>query len=990
MSPLTAISSIDTARCRTRYAALLAGVSIAALFLSNPHAAARPLGGSAPTPSAAAIAAAQSAAQEAAQAAQSAGNSLNRAALAIQAQRAAQQAARDAARAALQAMPDGVPNGLRPGGLRIGIGVVGADGSVNQNLWRGADLPTEFANGDRVNVAIKQREQRAILTWDSFNVGGRTDLRFDQQGNRDWVALNRVLSAHARPSQILGNIKADGSVYVINQNGIIFGGGSQVNVGTLIASTANITNDQFLNSGIYSTKEQNSPYQPSFIDAGGLIKVEAGAQINTHAPQKAEQGGGFVLFLGTEVDNAGSISTPKGQTQFAAGDNFILRPGYGTDANQSSTTNGNEIVPLLNGSGASGLVRNSGVVFSQQGDITLAGRAIEQNGLLISTTSVDTRGTIHLVNSVSDTKGGVILGAGSVTTILPELTSDATALNGKRDALIKASGELPHRPIANAQFDNLSTMDDRLDQSRMEIVTGGSVVFKGGSITQAQGGQIVVEAPKARIFAESNAMLDVSGTRGVLLPMSANNIEVNIQGNELRDSPVNRESSSLKNADVWIDLRDLVLVPGGTGGYESDRYYTPGGLLEVSGYLGNVAHKIGEWTAVGGTITLSAKEVVAQQHSIFDISGGSVTYEGGYITNSNFLGADGRTYNINDARGDMQFFGLGEGFIRAHEHWNVKEVWASPFGKGRTSRRWEDGYTVGRDAGHLVLSTPTAVFEGDILADVVAGERQTGKRPSGVSDGYKLGQNVVAQAGSLELGKYSLTEGRDAYVTKVILGQILPSANTVRPGDSLPSDRVNTAWFDAAHLNAQGLGGLQIRTRDSITVDAPLALADGGALSFTAPVIDFKAGVTAHGGSISTNNVLQRTNTVLTLDGLAAVTLHAGVTLDASGLWSNGLLDRTTLRLASIDGGSVSLQSSQSVIVESGSMIDVSSGAAILGGRKDQGRQGRRCYRRSQCLCRFVQHNCGQVGARWRAARLWGGRRRQAQHRGSIRAHRQQ
>ncbi|TAI60812.1 filamentous hemagglutinin N-terminal domain-containing protein, partial [Bradyrhizobium sp. Leo170] len=892
-------------------------------------------------PSAAAIAAAQSAAQEAAQAAQSAGNSLNRAALAIQAQQAVQQAARDAARAALQATPDSVPNGLRPGGLRIGAGVVGPDGSVNRNLWRGADLPTEFTNGDRVNVDIKQREQRAILSWDTFNVGGRTDLRFDQQGNRDWVALNRVLSADARPSQILGSIKADGSVYVINQNGIIFGGGSQVNVGALIASTAHITDTQFLNSGIYSTKpSDSSPYQPSFINAGGLIKVEAGAQIKTHAPQKAEQGGGLVLFLGTEVDNAGSISTPKGQTQFAAGDNFILRPGYGTDANQSSTTNGNEIVPLLNSSSASGLARNSGVVFSQQGDITLAGRIIEQNGLLMSTTSVDTRGTIHLLNSVSDTKGGVTLGAGSVTTILPELTSDATALNGKRDALIAASGDLKHRPIANAQFDNLSTMDDRLDQSRVEIVTGGSAVFKGGSITQAQGGQIVVEAPKARIFVESNAVLDVSGTRGVLLPMSANNIEVNIQGNELRDSPVNRESSSLKNANVWIDLRDLVLVPAGTGGYENDRYYTPGGLLEVSGYLGNTAHKIGEWTAVGGTITLSAKEVVAQQHAIFDVSGGSVTYEGGYITTSNFLGADGRMYNINNARGDMQFLGLGEGFIRDHEHWNVKEVWASPFGKGRTSRRWEDGYTVGRDAGHLGLSTPTSIFEGDILAGVVTGERQTGKRPSGASDGYKLGQNVVAQAGSLELGKYTPAEGRDAYVTKVILGRILPSANTVKPGDSLPSDRANTAWFDAAHLNAQGLGGLEIRTRDSITVDAPLALADGGALSFTAPVIDFKADVTAHGGSISTGNVLQRTNTALTLDGLAAVTLRAGVTLDVSGQWSNGFLDRTTLRLASIDGGSVSLQSSQSVIMESGSVIDVSSGAAILTDGKTKGGKG--------------------------------------------------
>ncbi|MCZ3030530.1 hypothetical protein NYY88_19680, partial [Acinetobacter baumannii] len=85
----------------------------------------------------------------------------------------------------------------------------------------------------------------------------------------------------------------------------------------------------------------------------------------------------------------------------------------------------------------------------------------------------------------------------------------------------------------------------------------------------------------------------------------------NVQGNELRDSPQNRDSGTLLNSNMWIDARDLTLVPAGTGGYATDRYYTAGGLLEVSGYLNNTGHKIGEWTAVGGTITLSAPEVVA-------------------------------------------------------------------------------------------------------------------------------------------------------------------------------------------------------------------------------------------------------------------------------------------------------------------------------------------------------------------------------------------
>ncbi len=140
-------------------------------------------------------------------------------------------------------------------------------------------------------------------------------------------------------------------------------------------------------------------------------------------------------------------------------------------------------------------------------------------------------------------------------------------------------------------------------------------------MTQAQGGQVAVSAG-ARVLTETGATIDVSGTTGTILAMSANNIEVNVQGNELRDSPANRDSGNLLNSNIWIDARDLTFVPAGTGGDANDRDYTPGGLLEVSGYLSNVGHTIGEWTALGGTITLSAPEVIAQQGSTFNISGG--------------------------------------------------------------------------------------------------------------------------------------------------------------------------------------------------------------------------------------------------------------------------------------------------------------------------------------------------------------------------------
>ncbi|WP_455153258.1 filamentous haemagglutinin family protein [Bradyrhizobium cenepequi] len=918
--------------------ALLAGVSALALLMHAHHAHARPLGGAGTAPSAVSAAsngAAADAARAAAVAAQSSA-ALKRATAAIQAMQAAQAAAHTAAGSA-----NAVPNGLGAGGLLL---------DPTRSLT-GTDAPTQSVDASgQTQVDIRQTAAQAILNWKSFNVGARTTLTFDQQGNANWVALNRVVDGTS-PSQILGNIKADGQVYIINQNGIIFGGTSQINVGSLIASTADITNSQFRTNGIYST-QSGTTYAPSFTGAGGAVSVEAGAQITTHAPASATSGGGYVLLMGTQVSNAGLIQTPNGQAALAAGDSFVLRAGYSTTANTSSTTRGNEIAPLFGSGSLSGAVSNSGLIYSQQGDITLAGHAVTQDGVLLSTTSVNQRGTIHLLNSASDSTGRVTLTGNAVTAILPETDSDAIALNSKRDALIadSATQNVTRAGVAVGAFDNLSLLADREDLSRIEIVSGGLVNFQKGSLIQAQGGQIAVSAGQ-RVFAENGATLDVSGTTGTVLPMSVNNIEVNVQGNELRDSPDNRNSGSLFNANVWIDARDLTLVPAGTGGYATDRYYTAGGLLEVSGYLNNTGHRIGEWTAVGGSITLAAPEVIAQRGSTFNISGGSVSYAPGYVMTSNLLGADGRLYNIGKAPADVKFAALAGSFMRSHRIQGqvddrLTEIWASPFGKGAVNLRWEDGYTAGRDAGSLILSTPTSLFEGQIVAGVIDGERQRNARPAGVTDGYKLTQNVAPLAGTLALGQYTARGLAGAYGTDVVFGNVAANvAGSMSAASSVPTERTDTAWFDAPTLGSFGLGGLNIASADSIKVNAPLSFAPGAQVKLVAPTVDVAADITARSGTVTVSNMLTSaavgTKTLTTPSRGADLTLRSGVTIDARGSWVNETTDPdSAANLGFLNGGSVTFDSSQNVTLAAGSAIDVSSGGAILATGKTQGGKG--------------------------------------------------
>ena len=118
---------------------------------------------------------------------------------------------------------------LKPGGLQQGIS--GLDSTTTPNT-----------------LVINQNQAQAIIDWSSFNIGAGTSVYFNQQGNTSWAALNRIWSLN--PSLIFGTLKADGKIYLINQNGILFGPGSQVNVNTLVASALNIKNSDFIKGSL--------------------------------------------------------------------------------------------------------------------------------------------------------------------------------------------------------------------------------------------------------------------------------------------------------------------------------------------------------------------------------------------------------------------------------------------------------------------------------------------------------------------------------------------------------------------------------------------------------------------------------------------------------------------------------------------------------------------------------------------------------------------
>uniref|UniRef100_UPI001A9EDE0D filamentous haemagglutinin family protein n=1 Tax=unclassified Variovorax TaxID=663243 RepID=UPI001A9EDE0D len=855
-------------------------------------------------------------------------DNLNLAARAIAAQQAAQAAARDAA----LKDPASVPDGMADGGLKIDTRSLSAG-------WANANAPVQSQQADgRTNVAIQQTADKAILNWETFNVGKNTTVEFRQQA--DWAVLNRVNDPQARPSQIQGQIKADGTVLVANRNGIVFSGSSQTDTRNLVAAAAHISDAQFKTQGIYSAGTA-----PAFTDAQGKVEVQAGARLATRAPTLSTEGGGYVLLMGQQVHNAGDIATPRGQAVLAAGDSFLIRKGAGTGGNQASTTRGNEVTPQFTTDSLAGRVVNTGLIVAREGDVTLAGRDVRQEGVALATTTVNTRGTLHLAAVGAD--GKVALGQGATTAVVIEDDGRTTALDSQRDGL--------RGPALADASQGIVAVLDRRDQSRIEIASGGTVEFLGDSLTLATGGQIAVDAARRSLVRE-RARIDVAGAVGVNLAMESNNLQVNVQGNEQRDAPLNRDGKGLNNNDVWIDRRSLVRVPKGTNGYTSDRWYTAGGLLEVGGYLGTEGHTVGEWMAQGGTLGFGGAELVTQAGSSINLSGGTLNVQTGFIRQTWLKGADGRLYEVSKAPGDQRYEGLYRGFEDAHKRWGDKSTGFFYNPLIGPQQRLENGYTVGRDAGKLVVATRAAVLEGDLTTEAFQGARQT-RAPQAGLDGYDQSHDAASQRGQLVVGEYlpmfdtrsgALDHVLSAAVSRVELqatGERIAAALDL--DTALPVARRDTVVLDTAQLDGMALGALRIAARGRIDVNADLQLAAGGQLVLYGDEVAVRAGLTAHGGHIALGNVLSQTGPGGRADTFANaiapqgdVTLAEGAKLDASGLWRNLELDPSSPGVAQADGGSVSVRASGVVALHGGSTIDVSSGAVMRHGGKAEGGRG--------------------------------------------------
>jgi filamentous hemagglutinin family protein len=332
----------------------------------------------------------------------------------------------------------------------------------------------------------------AIINWQSFSIGATEATRFIQQSASSAV-LNRVTGID--PSVILGTLQSNGKVFLINPSGILFGQGSRIDVAGLVASTLNISNQDFLAGRLNFTAGS--------ITAGGLVNR---GTITTPS-------GGSVILVAPQIENSGIINAPNGDVILAAG--YSVRLGdtgapnvlVEIQAPDTQAVNVGEIVAA--GGSASiyaGLIQQKGIVradsatldaggrivFKATRDVTLAAGSVTsangQSGGQISVQAAE--GTNLVYGSVIAAglagKGGSIQLLGNQVGVAGNARINASGTAGGGGILVGGDYKGANPDIQNARATYFGS-EAIISADAIEAGDGGKIILWSDEITRAYG-----------------------------------------------------------------------------------------------------------------------------------------------------------------------------------------------------------------------------------------------------------------------------------------------------------------------------------------------------------------------------------------------------------------------------------------------------------------------------------------------------------------------
>lgn len=714
-----------------------------------------------------------------------------------------------------------------------------------------------IANTTANSMTIQQTADKAILDWRQLNLNAGELLKFNQQ--RSWSALNRINDI--APSRILGSIKADGTLYLINPNGIIFGSGSQIDVGgSLYAGSLNITDDLFIR-GLLS-----DPANPVFSATGGFVMVEEGAKLY------AESGGRIVL-LAPSVENNGLIETPDGQVILAAGEKVYLQALTTDDVENPKFSDENPAHFLVEVD-AGGEARNIGKIIADRGNISMVGLAVNQEGIVSASTSVRANGSVTLkardtidtsdvigekVNYRATRGGKVTLGEKSLTEVRVEVNDN--------------------EEVQLAQLATLPLEKSKVNISGATVDVKGKIIAKSGDVNISNGPSTDPNNIKMdRLYLDKTSVIDVSGIDATA-PMERNQLEIELFSDQLKDVPLLRDSQLFKET-VYVDKRK------GTA------------LTDTKPFELLKKQTVAEILTKGGTVTLGG-EAIQREGSVIDVSGGSTTFLPGNITETT-LTYNGKNIPISEIDPNSTLPNTSDILIQRFEKWGVARVWdlsdGGAKGNGRVVKisdlnkispvgTAQAGYKVGDDAGRILSVDSTEqrkeaafkVQEGTLLANTFTGETQRlpGQAPKGgevtlagdfTNEASKLSEDFDADtvlSDSDTLRKTNTDFIKNGFNRITLLGEVNTDLNVGANGSvDVQSTTIGTTTYGAVNGNiiapssditltdVNVVDGMTISSAGTFTNDRPAVGGAQQALAVNAGNINVN---TLRAGSIGEN-----------------------------------------------------------------------------------------------------------------------------------------
>jgi filamentous hemagglutinin family protein len=735
------------------------------------------------------------------------------------------------------------------------------------NTWEGAGLPSQTIVDGKVQVTIDQTQERALLSWNSFNIGSNTTLQFNQKSNGaaqpGWVAVNRVTNSVA-PSQILGNLKADGTVVVLNQQGIIFGQNSQVNTHSLLASTLELgnaaqfvsgsggdlrastiaeRNQAFLLNGLFGPANgttgdagssddnaallvsgtldsaQPATRNPHFSTVvEGAVTVDRGAQISTGT-------GGFLILAAPTIDSGGILKAAEGQISLQAGRAVSFVQSTGASTSIDPNVRGYKLNSFVYDTSASpvvmrdalpsdGAIRVGGIIQSDRGYLSLGTGAfgsVTVTGLLGSTTSVSRNGKIAILS------GNITLGGSADTKqaagieILADDNGETIPLGTKAEPATFKSSQIEiatQLQVAGTPIGGLVATNFTMGANAVIVAPNANVAVGTATLTGAAG---FVGAFPGRVDIGSGVIIDVSGLKDVQLDASRNSIEITpVKRNELRDTPNYREvvldgNFSLNGATLFIDPRAHGVRDDGVAWIGSP-------LIEAGSIAGQIPGTASEFMTKGGSVSLltntlepTAAVDAGTAPSVRIARDSKIDFSGGWVT---YAAGQVRTSRLitNDGRiVDISEANPNDVYVGVAEGFTEIQprfgVVRAHLNAPASGQRFDPAYDEGRDAGMLTIAAPAVLVDGDFYGNSFAGARQVAQ---GDRPSITSPQNARAlQATSYELpagGALNIGSMGDQLIYHGVRGSAAANAAELLLND----DMLSTAGLSLLRLTANG------------------------------------------------------------------------------------------------------------------------------------------------------------------------------------------